>query len=576
MPVFYEIVAAVNLEKCFSFFRPKLFTALRKYTTHDFTADLGAGVTVGIVALPLALALGIASIPADKLGPEWPSPPAIGLYTAIIAGFLISLLGGSRVAIGGPTGAFVGIVFATAATYGFANLLICTLMAGVMLIFMGVARMGSMIKFIPFPVTTGFTTGIAIILFSTQVKDFLGLTLENVPSDFVLKMIALTKSLQSVNGQALAMAIGVLALLVWWPDKWARRVPASIVAVLAGTAVAAVFQLDVETIGTRFGEIPRNLPTPHLPEFDFSKLKELIRPAFTIALLAAIESLLCCVVADGMTDERHDSNTELVAQGVANIGSAMIGGIPATGAIARTATNVRSGARTPVAGIIHALTLLAIVLIAAPWAKHIPLAVLAGVLVYIAARMGEWHQFTRLWKWPKSDAVVFLAAFSLTVLADLTVAVEVGLVLAALLFVKRVSETTQIAKMAEAHFDEPEDRAAGVKAPDGVIVFSVFGAFFFGAVDKLETALAQVQQEPSVLVLRMRQVLAMDASGLDALEDLHDKLLKKGRHLLLVGPHAQPLLMMSKAGFIEKVGQTNVCGDLTEAYARANELMQPK
>ena len=576
MPVFYEIVAAVNLEKCFSFFRPKLFTALRKYTTHDFTADLGAGVTVGIVALPLALALGIASIPADKLGPEWPSPPAIGLYTAIIAGFLISLLGGSRVAIGGPTGAFVGIVFATAATYGFANLLICTLMAGVMLIFMGVARMGSMIKFIPFPVTTGFTTGIAIILFSTQVKDFLGLTLENVPADFVPKMIALAKSLQSVNGQALAMAIGVLALLVWWPDKWARRVPASIVAVLTGTAVAAVFQLDVETIGTRFGEIPRNLPTPHLPDFDFSKLKELIRPAFTIALLAAIESLLCCVVADGMTDERHDSNTELVAQGVANIGSAMIGGIPATGAIARTATNVRSGARTPVAGIIHALTLLAIVLIAAPWAKHIPLAVLAGVLVYIAARMGEWHQFTRLWKWPKSDAVVFLAAFSLTVLADLTVAVEVGLVLAALLFVKRVSETTQIAKMAEANFDEPEDRAAGVKAPDGVIVFSVFGAFFFGAVDKLETALAQVQQEPSVLVLRMRQVLAMDASGLDALEDLHDKLLKKGRHLLLVGPHAQPLLMMSKAGFIEKVGQTNVCGDLTEAYARANELMQPK
>ncbi len=576
MPVFYEIVAAVNLEKCFSFFRPKLFTALRKYTTHDFTADLGAGVTVGIVALPLALALGIASIPADKLGPEWPSPPAIGLYTAIIAGFLISLLGGSRVAIGGPTGAFVGIVFATAATYGFANLLICTLMAGVMLIFMGVARMGSMIKFIPFPVTTGFTTGIAIILFSTQVKDFLGLTLENVPADFVPKMIALAKSLPSVNGQALAMAIGVLALLVWWPDKWARRVPASIVAVLAGTAVAAVFQLDVETIGTRFGEIPRNLPTPHLPDFDFSKLKELIRPAFTIALLAAIESLLCCVVADGMTDERHDSNTELVAQGVANIGSAMIGGIPATGAIARTATNVRSGARTPVAGIIHALTLLAIVLIAAPWAKHIPLAVLAGVLVYIAARMGEWHQFTRLWKWPKSDAVVFLAAFSLTVLADLTVAVEVGLVLAALLFVKRVSETTQIAKMAEANFDEPEDRAAGVKAPDGVIVFSVFGAFFFGAVDKLETALAQVQQEPSVLVLRMRQVLAMDASGLDALEDLHDKLLKKGRHLLLVGPHAQPLLMMSKAGFIEKVGQTNVCGDLTEAYARANELMQPK
>ena len=576
MPVFYEIVAAVNLEKCFSFFRPKLFTALRKYTTHDFTADLGAGVTVGIVALPLALALGIASIPADKLGPEWPSPPAIGLYTAIIAGFLISLLGGSRVAIGGPPGAFVGIVFATAATYGFANLLICTLMAGVMLIFMGVARMGSMIKFIPFPVTTGFTTGIAIILFSTQVKDFLGLTLENVPADFVPKMIALAKSLPSVNGQALAMAIGVLALLVWWPDKWARRVPASIVAVLAGTAVAAVFQLDVETIGTRFGEIPRNLPTPHLPDFDFSKLKELIRPAFTIALLAAIESLLCCVVADGMTDERHDSNTELVAQGVANIGSAMIGGIPATGAIARTATNVRSGARTPVAGIIHALTLLAIVLIAAPWAKHIPLAVLAGVLVYIAARMGEWHQFTRLWKWPKSDAVVFLAAFSLTVLADLTVAVEVGLVLAALLFVKRVSETTQIAKMAEAHFDEPEDRAAGVKAPDGVIVFSVFGAFFFGAVDKLETALAQVQQEPSVLVLRMRQVLAMDASGLDALEDLHDKLLKKGRHLLLVGPHAQPLLMMSKAGFIEKVGQTNVCGDLTEAYARANELMQPK
>ena len=548
-------------------FRPRLFDALKGYTSRDFAADATAGVTVGIVALPLAMAFGIAS------GVD----PKAGLYTAIIAGFLISLLGGSKVQIGGPTGAFVGIVFATIAQYGVENLIICTMMAGVMLVIMGLARFGAMIKFIPYPVTTGFTSGIAVIIFSTQVKDFFGLKMEGVPADFLEKAQAYAEHAGTMHWPTLVLAATSLALIAIWPKKWARRVPGSIVALFAGTVAVSFFGIPVETIGSRFGGIPQGLPLPRIPGVSWETIQELIRPAFTIAMLAGIESLLSAVVADGMIDDRHDSNQELVANGIANIGSALFMGIPATGAIARTATNVKTGARTPIAGIIHALTLLAIVLLFAPLARNIPLASLSAVLIFVAWNMGEWHQFKRLATWPKSDAAVFLTAFALTVLVDLTVAVEVGMVLAAVLFIKRISETTQITKVdAESETEGAHDSIIGKEIPEGVLVFRLFGAFTFGAADKLETALKRASQQPEVLILRMRQVLAVDATGLNALEDIYEKLLYKGKHLILSGPHAQPLFTMTRAGFIDRLGEPNVCATLDDALARAKTILEFK
>jgi SulP family sulfate permease len=553
-------------EPRFSFaFRPRLLAALKTYTRLDFTADLTAGLTVGIVALPLAMAFGIAS------GVD----PKAGLWTAIIAGFLISVFGGSRVQIGGPTGAFVGIVYATIVQYGVQNLVLCTVMAGVMLLIMAFARLGTMIKFIPYPVTTGFTSGIAIIIFSTQIKDFFGLSIEKVPAEFPEKMKVLAEHASTINWTNTLLAAASLAVIIFWPRKLARRVPGSIVALLLGTIATALLHLPVETIGTRFGGIPNAIPVPHIPAFDLSTIRDLLVPSFTIAFLAGIESLLSAVVADGMIDDRHDSNQELMAQGLANIGSAIFGGIPATGAIARTATNIRSGARTPVAGIIHAVVLLLIVLVAAPLAKSIPLATLSAVLVFVAWNMGEWHQFKRLTKWPKSDALVFLTAFSLTVLVDLTVAVGVGMVLASMLLIRRISETTQIAR--EEEFPEPASEKLPMKdVPAEVQVFRLFGAFTFGAADKLETCLKRARQEPEVLILRMRQVLAMDSTGLNALEDLFEKLQRKGKHLILSGPHSQPLFMMQRADFVDRIGTDNVCATLEDAILRAKNLLAEK
>lgn len=546
-------------------FRPRLLEALRSYTRQDFAADAVAGVTVGIVALPLAMAFGIAS------GVD----PKAGLFTAIVAGFIISALGGSKVQVGGPTGAFVGIVYATIAQHGMQNLAICTILAGLMLIGMGVARLGTMIKFIPFPVTTGFTSGIAVIIFSTQIKDFFGLQIDKVPADFVEKMRVLIVHAPTVSLTTLALAVASLAIIVFWPKSWARRVPGSVAALVFGTTVVWLFHFPAETIGNRFGGIPNALPMPALPKLDWPAIESLIQPAFTIALLAAIESLLSAVVADGMIDDRHDSNQELLAQGLANIGSALFGGIPATGAIARTATNVKTGARTPVAGMIHAAVLLLIVLIAAPLAKNIPLATLSAVLMFVAYNMGEWQFFKRLASWPKSDSAVFLTAFTLTVLIDLTVAVEVGMVLAAVLFIKRISETTQIAQ--EHEFPEPEAEKFNTQdLPEGIQVFRLFGAFTFGAADKLESCLKRLRQEPEVLILRMRQVLAMDATGLNALEDLHQKLKRRGKHLVLSGPHAQPLFTMERAEFLDQLGRDNVCATFEEALARAKALLAQK
>lgn len=545
-------------------FKPKLFESLRTYSKADFSRDLVAGLTVGIVALPLAMAFAIAS------GVK----PEAGIFTAVIAGFLISALGGTRVCVGGPTGAFVIILYGILAKYGLDNLAICTVMAGVLLVAMGAARLGTMIKYIPYPVTMGFTSGIAVLIFSTQVKDFFGLQVEKVPSEFVEKIRVLGGAFPTLQWPTLALAAAAAAIIFCWPKAWQRRVPGSIVALVLGTAAVALFHLPVETIGSRFGGIPQGLPHPHLPDLSWENVQHLFQPAVTIALLAAIESLLCAVVADGMVDDRHDSNQELIAQGLANIVTPLFGGIAATSAIARTATNVRAGARSPVAGIIHALTLLLIILVAAPLARFIPLAALSAVLVNVAFHMGEWHNFARLARWPKSDAVVFLTAFSLTVVLDLTVAVEIGMVLAAVLFIKRVSETSQITRVDETTETEGSQHSlVGKQVPEGVMVFRIFGAFFFGAADKLEAALKRLKQDPRVLILRMRKVLAMDATGLNALENLHERLRRTGKHLILSAPHTQPLMVMLNAGFIERLGQENVCPNVEASLARAREIL---
>jgi SulP family sulfate permease len=545
-------------------FRPKLLDSLKSYSAIDFRADLIAGFTVGIVALPLAMAFAIAS----GVKPEQ------GIFTAVIAGFIISALGGTRIAIGGPTGAFMVILYGIFAKYGAENLAVCTIMAGVMLFILGAARLGTVIKYIPYPVTMGFTSGIAVLIFSTQIKDFLGLKVDKVPSEFFEKMKVLFENIGTAHWSTLTLAVLSLAIILFWPKAWQRHVPGSIVALIAGTVAVVAFQLPVETIGTKFGGIPQALPQLHVPPLSWDNIRHLFQPATTIALLAAIESLLCAVVADGMVDDRHDSNQELMAQGLANIASPLFGGIAATGAIARTATNVKCGARSPIAGTVHAVTLLVILLVAAPLAKFIPLATLSAVLVNVAVNMGEWHNFRRLPRWPRSDAVVFLAAFSLTVVVDLTVAVEVGMVLAAILFIKRVSETTQITAVDESTETEgPQHSLVGREIPKGVMVYRIFGSFFFGAADKLETALKRNGHEPDVLILRMRKVLAMDATGLNALEDLHERLGARGKHIILSGPHTQPLFMMDKAGFLDRLGRENVCADIELSLARAREIL---
>ena len=557
--------------------RPRLIDALKEYKLQNFWTDVGAGVTVGIIALSLAMSLGIASLPPDHL-----NAPAVGIYTAIIAGFLISALGGSRVQIGGPTAAFIPVVVAVGATYGTDNLIVCTILAGLILIGMGAARLGTMIKYIPFPVTAGFTAGIAVVIFSTQVKDFLGLSMRQNPGEFFERLRLLARSMSTLNWTAVLLATSSLVLLRIWPARLGRRLPASIVVVLLGTAVVQLFHLDVETIGSRYGAnaIPQHLPFPHWPAIEFGRLGDLLRPAFTIAILGAIESLLCAVVADGMIDDRHDSNTELVAQGVANVGSALFGGLPATGAIARTAANVRSGGRTPVAGIVHALTLLTIVLLAAPLARFIPLPLLSAVLVNVALNMGEWRNFKRLRRWPGSDALVFALTFLLTVIFDITVAVEFGMIMAAALFIRRVTETTQIKAIEETHFDEgPQgeaDAAAAKNLPAGIVLYNIMGAFLFGTADKLETALERSGQSPDVIILRMRQVLAIDATGLQRLEELAERLRRHGQHLILCGPHSQPLFAMERHGFIESLGLANVCADVESSLRRAQELMQSR
>ncbi len=547
------------------FFKPKLVDCLKNYSLKKFLADLAAGVTVGIVALPLAMAFGIAS----------GVTPEAGIYTAVIAGFLISALGGSRVQIGGPTGAFIVIVFGIIAQYGLQNLIVCTIMAGGMLILMGLARMGTIIKFIPRPVTVGFTNGIAVLIFATQIKDFFGLKLEEVPAEFVEKIKALALAFPSLDLTTLLVALGSVAIIIFWPRKWARYVPASILAVVAGTAVVSLFHLPVETIGSRFGSIPQGLPSFQMPSVAWHDIQPLLKPALTIALLAAIESLLSAVVADGMIDDRHDSNQELVAQGIANVVAPFFGGIPATGAIARTATNVKSGAVSPVSGIIHALTLLVILLVAAPLAKFIPLATLSAVLMMVAYNMGDWVEFRHMVRYPRSDAAVLLCTFGLTVIFDLTVAVEIGMVLAAILFIRRISQTTQVTLVSsETETEGDHHSLRGKDVPPGVLVFRVFGALMFGAAEKLENTMHHTRgEEPKIYILRVRKVLALDATALNTLENLHHRLARNGKHLILSGAHTQPLQLMERSGFLDKLGRENVTTDIDQALARARVLL---
>ena len=537
---------------------PLLVTSLRSYSWPTFMSDLGAGVIVGIVALPLAIAFGIAS----GVTPEQ------GLFTAIIAGFLISALGGSSVQIGGPTGAFVIIVYGIVQQYGYDGLAVATLMAGVILIGLGIARLGSAIKFIPYPVTTGFTAGIAVLIASQQVKDVLGLAMPAVPADFFPKWSAYAQAIGTVNVDAVGLAVAALAILLLWP-RVSRRIPSPLVALLACSAAVPLLGLDVETIGSRFGTLAMALPAPRLPQVTLAEAQALVQPAIAIALLGGIESLLSAVVADGMTGTRHRSNMELVAQGVANIASPLFGGIPATGAIARTATNVRNGGKTPVAGIIHAVTLLLITLFLGRWAALIPMAVLGAILLVVAWHMSEWQRFRALLRAPRSDVMVLLITFTLTVVVDLVVAIEVGMVLAAFLFMRRMAEVTNVGMLTRELQDE-ETVASGeatVRLPSGVVVYEINGPFFFGAAETFKDTIAQTQGKPRVLILRLRNVPAIDATGMYALMDVVRRSRGDGTRILLAEIRSQPLVALERSGALEEIGEDNVFGSLEEAVA---------
>lgn len=553
------------LVKFSQYFRPRLIDAMHGYDKTRFSTDVTAGITVGVVALPLAIAFAIAS----------GAKPEAGIFTAIIAGFIISALGGSRVQIGGPTGAFIVIVFGIIAKYGFANLLICTIMAGVILIAMGAFQLGSLLKYFPRPLIIGFTNGIAVLIALSEIKDFLGLKTESLPAEFFHKIATLWHALPTFDLLTFMMA-GISALFIWfYPKAWAHRFPSPIVALVLGTIIVALFNLPVETIGTRFGGIPQGLPDFSMPAFSISTIGNLIMPAFTIALLGAIESLLSAAVADGMIDDKHDPNQELMAQGIANIVTPFFGGIPATGAIARTATNVRSGATTPISGMVHALTLLLIVLLAAPMAQYIPLASLAAILLIVSINMGEWAVFERLKSYPRPDAVVLLVTFLFTVIFDLTVAVEVGLLLAAIFFIRNMTNLSQV-QLSEEHTqmaDDSEATRARKMAPPGVLIYRLYGALFFGIVDKLESVLKQQNDDPEILVLNMSEVISMDASALHVLEELHEKLIKRGKYLILCGPHTQPYFLMHQAGLFEQIGMENIVANLDDALARARVLL---
>ena len=547
-------------------FYPKSLKVLKEgYDSKGLLKDITAGVIVGIVALPLSIALAIAS----GVKPEQ------GLYTAIIAGFLISLLGGSRVQIGGPTGAFVVIVYGIVEKYGYEGLAIAGILAGIILIIFGLLKFGSFIKYIPYPVTVGFTSGIALLIFSSQLKDFFGLSGVAMPSEFIHKMHALFTNLDKVNIYALSMGVMTIAVSLLWSKKF-RKIPGSLVAIISTTLVVKIFNLPVDTIGSVFGSVPNTLPMPSMPTVDFVMVKELLPSAFTIALLAGIESLLSAVVADGMIGTKHNSNTELIAQGIANILSPIFGGIPATGAIARTATNIKNGGRTPFAGIFHAITLMIIMLFLGKLAVMIPMATLAGILIIVSYNMSEMDLFIKMFKAPKSDFSVLILTFLLTVLTDLTIAIQFGIIMSALLFMKRMSDMTQADFVKKEFYDIDEEFIASGITEEHISkdteIFEINGPFFFGAASLFKDNLKSVNTLPKVLILRMRNVPSIDATGLSALEGIVKFCNKRNVRIIISGMNYQPAKAIKKSGLEELIGENYICKNINDAIKKSNEI----
>ena len=544
-------------------FLPKSVQCLRGYSARTLVADVVAGITVGLVALPLAMAFAMAS----------GVPPQSGIYCAIVAGFLVSLLGGSRLQVAGPTGAFVVVVAGIVTEHGLDGLFMCTLMAGVVLVLMGLTGIGSAVKYIPRPVVIGFTNGIAVLIASTQIRDFLGLDVARLPGDFLGRLTVLWANVDTTSPSAVGLSLAALATILAF-RRWAPVVPGTVVALLAGTAVAWWLSLPVETVASRFGGIPAGLPEPVVPRFRLDLILPLLSPTMTVATLGAIESLLSAVVADRMSRDRHNPNVELVAHGIANVVSPLVGGLPATGAIARTATNVRSGARTPVAGMVHALTLLVIVLVAAPLAGHIPLCVLAAILMVVAWNMGEWGELPEVMKLSRGDVSVWLITFALTVFADLTVAVEIGMILAALLYVRKVTVATTVSRVTPEYVEDGVAHSLQRNAiPEGVAVYRIHGPFLFGAADKLAVIDEEMDTLPRVVILRLRNMTAIDATGLHAVEGLAERLHASGRHLVLCGMRRQPAELIARTEFHRRVGERNLQPSLAAALARARELL---
>jgi len=541
---------------------PRSIECLRGYTPKAFTQDLVAGLTVGLVALPLAMAFAIAS----------GVPPQAGIYTAVVAGFLISALGGSRTQIGGPTGAFVVIVAGIVVKFGLSGLALVGMMAGVILLVMGLTGLGSAVKYIPRPVTIGFTNGIALLIASTQIKDFLGLHTAAVPSEFLPRMAMLVERAATLQWQTVVIAVASLAIILLWP-RLTKRIPGSIVALLVATLAVTIFHLPVETIGSKFGGIPQGFPHFSLPAFHAALIIPLLPSAFTVALLAAVESLLSAVVADGMSGDKHNSNMELAAQGVANIVSPLFGGIPATGAIARTATNIRSGALTPMSGMIHAATLLAILLVAAPLARFVPLGALAAVLFVVAYNMGEWREIGTILSLSVADIAVWITTFALTVLADLTVAVGVGMALAALLYIYRVAETTTVQAVTPEYLEDGQAHILQDKEiPANVTILRIHGPFLFGTTEKLADATRNLSEFREIVVLRLRNMTALDATGIHALEQFSERLHKAGKTLLLCGARDQPSQLLSRSDFLKHLGPENILPNVQAAIDRAESL----
>jgi sulfate permease, SulP family len=541
---------------------PKSVILLRDYNLEKFASDLIAGVTVGLVALPLAMAFAIAS----------GVPPQAGIYCAIVTGFLISALGGSKTQIGGPTGAFVVVVLGIIQRYGIEGLFTCTMLAGVILVVMGVTGLGAMVRFFPRPVVVGFTNGIAILIASTQIRDFFGLRMEHVPGDFFHRMGAIAQNLHTLNWAATALGVASLLTMIFCLRVF-KRVPGAIVVCFGATAAVSLLHIPVETIGTRFGGIPSGLPHIMVPKLQPSLLLHLLSPAVTVAILGAIESLFSAVVSDRMSNDKHNPNVELVAQGVTNIFSPLFGGLPATGAIARTATNVRLGAKSPVAGMIHALTLLAVILSAAPLVKNLPLAALASILFMVAYNMGDWAEIPEILRLTKADIAVWILTLSLTVLADLTLAVEVGMILAAFTFIRKISQTTTVSRVTEDYIEDGRVHILQDKEiPTYAAVYRIHGPFLFGVTDKIASVTENVEELPAIVILRLRNMTAIDATGIAALEELADQLHKSGRTMLVCGARPQPEALMREAGFDRHVGLENICENISAALRRAEEI----